>query len=380
MDRWGFEGAQSAVGAATTVKSTGGALIRPLRSLPSTRAVFALLVGAALSLFSLAACSDDPQIEPLAASCTEGERVLHAGFYAYFAPVSSSAGNGPGEPGFDTHLGYEADLLSALEAMQGAGLSFERRAIALWTDIWLLAASSEYDIIGGGITILDSRRRDASGREVIAFTSGHIAFRQSLLVRAEDAGRFPDHGALRSSERVGVQRDTTGEARLLQLTGLADADGVLAAGVRIETADGEVVADGSDRFVITAAGASPGLSGRHRLHPPDSDQPQVVYLGDVRGDAELLEALADGTIDAVARGEIGNRDSAHASGTAFAVTALDSAVEWGGFALALEDAELARCIDAKIDYLTDERRIGYALWQADPQVFMRRAERWNLER
>lgn len=75
----------------------------------------------------------------------------------------------------------------------------------------------------------------------------------------------------------------------------------------------------------------------------------MVYFGDAQSEAELLEALADGAIDAVARGEIGNRGAAHASGTAFTVTALDPVVEWGGFALALENAELARCLDAKID-------------------------------
>ncbi|MCY4618966.1 MAG: transporter substrate-binding domain-containing protein [Chloroflexi bacterium] len=350
----------------------------PLRTSPSSRTWLAVIVVGAL--FAFAACSDDPALDPLAAACTDGERVLRAGFYAYFAPVSSSVGSGPGQPGFDTHLGYEADLLSALEAMQGAALAFERTAVAQWTDIWLLAAGPEYDLIGGGVTILDARRRDASGREVIVFTSGHIAFRQSLLVRTEDLGRIPDHGALSSSERVGVLRDTTGEARLLQLTGLADAEGVLAAGVRVDTPAGELVADGSARYVITAAGASPVLEGRRRMFPPTTDQPQLIYLGDARGETELLEALADGTIDAVARGEIGNRDSAHASGAAFAVTALDPVVEWGGFALARNDAALARCIDAKLDYLTDERQVGYAQWRADAQVFMRRAERWNQER
>lgn len=306
--------------------------------------------------------------------------MLKVGFYAHFAPVSYSAGADSSAPEFDSHLGYEADLLSALEAMQGAGLRFERRAIELWTDIWLLAVGPEYDLVGGGITILESRRYDDSGAEVIFFTSGHIAFRQSLLVHAEDLERFPDHAALSNGDRVGALADTTGEARLLQLTGLTNAEGVLAAGVRVETASGDVVADGSQAYVITAAGASSVLEGRLRLHPPSEDMPQVIYLGRESGETELLEALAAGAIDAVARGEIGNRDAAHASGAAFAVTALDPVVEWGGFAFASGEAELARCIDAKINYLTDDRRLGYAQWRADPHVFLRRAARWNADR
>ncbi|MCY4447842.1 MAG: hypothetical protein OXE02_03215, partial [Chloroflexi bacterium] len=77
------------------------------------------------------------------------ERVLNVGFYAYFAPVSYSADPAPASPGFNTHLGYEADLLTALEAMEGAGLTFSRRGIAHWDDIWLRSAGTEYDIVGG---------------------------------------------------------------------------------------------------------------------------------------------------------------------------------------------------------------------------------------
>ena len=116
------------------------------------------------------------------------------------------------------------------------------------------------------------------------------------------------------------------------------------------------------------------------MHPPADDMPQIViYLGDELGEEELLDALADGGIDAVARGEIGNSDAAHESGGAFIVTALDSEFELGGFTLAVEDSELLACLNDKIDYLTDERRIGYAEWRAEPGVFMERARVWEAE-
>ncbi len=60
-------------------------------------------------MFPLSACAD---------------RVLNFGFFAFFAPVSSSADPDPDAAGFNTHVGYEADLLTSLEAMDGAGLSF----------------------------------------------------------------------------------------------------------------------------------------------------------------------------------------------------------------------------------------------------------------
>ncbi len=309
--------------------------------------------------------------------CTDGNRVLNVGFYAYFAPVSYSAAEAPAAAGFNIHRGYEADLLTALEALEDAGLSFARRGIDVWPGIWLRSAGADYDLVGGGITILDSRTRDATGQHVVNFTSGHITFRQSLLVRAAEAARLATHDDLTSDVRVGALAGTTGEFRLLELTGLVDANGVLAAGTRVETPAGTVIADGSTGYVITAAGTSPNLAGRRHLYPPSEAMPQVVYLGDVAGETELLAALGAGRIDALARGEIGNRDAAHAAGGAFVVTALDDAIELGGLTLAVADAALAACLDERINWLTDYRQIGYSEWVADPAVFRKRAELWN---
>ena len=317
--------------------------------------------------------------EDAVSSCTDGTRILNVGFYAFFAPVSYSANEEPGSPEFNTHQGYEADLLTALEAMEGAGLSFKRTAIPAWDSIWLKSTEPEFDMIGGGITILDSRTRDADGTPRVTFTSGHINFQQSLLVRAEDAERLATHAVLTSDVRVGALPGTTGENRLLQLTALTDAAGILAAGTRVETPQGTVVADGTDAYVIQASGATPNLEGRTHLYPPSENMPQVVYLGSELGESELLAALNASEIDAVARGGIGNGEVAAASGGALVVTAFDEQVEYGGFTFALEDAELAACIDEKINFLTNNRAIGHAEWLADPAVFMKRAEMWSAE-
>ena len=344
----------------------------------STLARAALFTLSSLCLVAACAFGLPPPPAPAPSpACMDDGRVLNVGFYAFFAPVSYSASEDPESREFHTHLGYEADLLTALEAIDGAGLSFSRHPIAAWDDIWLQAAAPQYDIIGGGITVLNARTRDAAGKKIVTFTSGHIAFRQSLLVRAADAARLASHADLTGDVRVGALAGTTGEFRLLELTGLVDANGVLAAGVRIDTPAGTVVADGSPDYLITAAGESPILAGRQRLHPPSHTMPQLVYLGDQAGELELLDALEAGDIDAVARGEIGNRDTAFARGDAFVVTALDEKVEHGGFALAAEDTELASCLDRMINWLTDDRRVDYANWQEDPAVFLRRAAMWN---
>ena len=308
---------------------------------------------------------------------TPTQRVLNLGFYAYFAPVSYSADPNATSDKFNTHLGYEADLLTALEIMDDTGLSFARSAISEWHGIWLKAADPEYDIIGGGITILDSRTRDASGTPRVTFTSGHIKFRQSLLVRAEDTERFSDYASLTRDVRVGVLSGTTGEARLLKLTGIVDANGVLLKGTRIETRHDTIITDGTAAYRITAAGASANLADRRSLYPPSEHMPEVIYLGDTLGESELIQALARGSIDAIARGEIGNLDAVYTTNGTFVVTALDDQVEYGGFALAIEDAELVAWIDEKLNYLTDGGNIGYAEWLHDPKVFMTRAQIWN---
>ena len=344
-----------------------------MRSLLALPACFARRCrrGAALLLLLLAVAV---LLAPAAACATEVEP-LRVGFYADFHPVSYSEEESPDAPGFNTHRGYEADLLSALEVMEGSGFVFERRAIGEWPDIWLAPAGGDYDIVGGGITIREDRTRDAAGNTVVAFTNGHIDFRQSLLVRSVDAPRLSSHDRLTSEARVGVLAATTGEARLLQLTGLADGDGVLAAGVRIVTGDGEVTADGSDRYYITAAGAAPELEGRQMLHPADDMMPQVVYPGE---EAELLAALRDGEVDAIARGEIGNADAAHNSDGDFVVTALDQEeVEHGGFAVGADDVELLKRLNRHLNWLTNNQRIGYSEWVADPTVFRQRAELWE---
>lgn len=318
-----------------------------------------------------------PEIDSCPPIWDKDPRVLNVGFYAYFAPVSYSADPDSTSNAFNTHLGYEADLLTALESIADSGLSFSRRAIGEWPGIWLKAAEPEYDIIGGGITILDSRMQDTTGTPVVAFTVEHITFRQSLLVRAEDAKRLLHYTDLTHDIRVGVLAGTTGEARLLEITRFVDSNGILALGTRIETPQGTLVSDGTAAYKITAANASPNLTGRTQLYPPEKKMPQVIYLGSEVGESELLEALADGRIDAVARGEIGNRDTTTASDGAFVVAALDKQVEYGGFTLALEDTELITYLNWWINYLTDSGNIGYAEWSQDHNVFMTRAQMWN---
>lgn len=311
-------------------------------------------------------------------ACTDGTP-LRLSFYALYEPVSYTADPDPASPGFLIHKGYEADLLTALEAMEGAALRFERSPVTVWENNWLLPAGPDFDISGGGITILKSREQDADGNDRVRFTDGHIVFRQSLLARQDDADRLNSFDALTSDLRVGVFTATTGEARLLQLTGLADDDGVLAAGVMVTTPSGAVTADGTSAYSITAAHAAPTLDGRAMIVPPADDMPRVVYLNDQRDvESETIAALYDERVDAVAGDYLGNLDAAaHAPQGGLVISALDVDVEYGGFTIPATESELLPCLNDKINYLTDDRAIGYAQWQADSDIFLERARLWE---
>ena len=336
---------------------------------PSSTRLLVSVVVLVVGAFSLLACtSSDSSGGGDVTSCADSGETLRWGYYAYFEPVSFVDED---ETPF-RHYGFEADIASALEAIDGANLQFERVPIEAWDGIWL-KSSTEFDVVGGGITILASRTMDDSGATKVAFTNGHIAFRQSLLTRSEDADGLNSYDSLTSDVRVGALAGTTGEARMLQLVGLADDDGVLVAGATVETPSGDVVADGSSSYFITAAETSPEFHGRTMMRPPSDDYPTVVYLGYELGEIELLDALEAGEIDGVARGEIGNSDAAIASDGALSVAMRDSESEWGGLTVASDKSELLSCLNEHIDYLTDNRNIGYAEWLADPQVFMNRA-------
>ena len=101
----------------------------------------------AIALAVLTACSTGSTED---AACVEEGRTLNTAFFAYFEPVSYSADGDSASDGFNTHLGYEADLLTALEAMPGAGLKFSRKAVADWDGIWLLSRAAGISISRAG--------------------------------------------------------------------------------------------------------------------------------------------------------------------------------------------------------------------------------------
>lgn len=301
---------------------------------------------------------------------------VNYGFYTDFHPLSYASTQDPSDAAFNRPLGYEPDLVAAVDTFAGKGMTFDPKGIGNpFSGIWLKSAQDEFDMVGGGITALTQRTFDESGSEAIRFGAGHVGFRQSLLVSISSA--IARHDDLTSDHRVGVLRGTTGEARLLVLTGITNADGVVQAGTQITLEDGSTVVAGAagtaEELRISAAASSESVAMRVRLIPATANEPQVVYLA---SEDALLGAVVDGSIDAVARGEIGNSIAASEM-TGLKVTAIDSsATERGAFSYPATPAgdDLRQVVNAVVNCLTDGGRIGILEWlQSDGSVFQDRA-------
>ena len=316
-----------------------------------------------------------------AAACEAARKTLtdfpamrvNYGFYTDFNPVSYSVTQGSAA---HRPMGYEPDLVAAVETLSGGRLSFNALGIGNpFSGIWLKAAQEPYDMVGGGITALPERTRDAEGRPVIRFGMGHISFSQSLLVRAASA--IERHDDLMSEHRVATFRGTTGEKRLLELTGIIDTAGFLRAGTRVLLAGGTLLTAGppdSETALRIAAGTgSAAIATRVRLTPPGDDQPEVLYFD---SDGEQTSALLEGAVDAVAGDEFGNRLTARDT-PGLRVTAIVESNEQGAFSY--PDTPVGNALRATMNTaiacLTANGTIGFAEWfDSGGTIFAQRAE------
>ena len=300
--------------------------------------------------------------------CVPEGQSLRYGYHANYPPVSDVTEDG-------SHTGMEADLLDALEAMEGAGLAFERTPLFVWPDLWYRSATDEYDVMGGGITILDARRFK-DGIELVAFTNGHLENAMVFLTLAEDAPEFAEYNRYPDGAVVGVARDSGSEATLLDMLGYIDRAGILKAGTTVTTSGGAVLqADGTDRFRILAGQTTENLHDRARLEPA-GDGPALRFV--VSGNQiRHLELLDRGEIDAAFMGTVTALHLTSISEGRLAVASEDPDPQVAGFTLDVHEVELLACLNEKIDYLTDDLRISLSDWLANPRVFMERALAWE---
>ena len=225
--------------------------------------------------------------------------------YAEFTPISYGDGEG-----------YEADLIRSIAQSWDVQVLFKPTKV--FDGIWMLPTdpANGCDIAIGGITPTEERKSEGA-----VFSPTTATFSQSLLVRRADfdSGKITDYPSFAGTGMIiGVVPGTTGESYAQQRAREA----------------------GLPSSVI-------------REYPSE---------------AELLEALRSGEIDAIARGEIGNeyQESQDASLVTIALRNFDE-----GFAMSVDPAngELQAALAQAIAQTTKNGALGYREWLANPAVF-----------
>jgi polar amino acid transport system substrate-binding protein len=177
--------------------------------------------------------------------------------------------------------GFEADLLTGFAHSLGLEPRFR---VVPFERIWLRPGSGECDIAAAGITILPERISQGT-----QFSRPVFRLDQSLLIRASESRRVRSISDL-SGRVLGVLPGTTGET-----------------------------------------------SARRRA-------PEDASFHTFDSEEEMLAALRAGTIDAIARGTLGNAHQARTHPD-LAVTGIEPADEWIGFATSPGDPALCLRLD-----------------------------------
>ena len=212
--------------------------------------------------------------------------------------------------------GYEPDLLRAVADRWGVGISFTH--IEQFDGIWLTPSRLGCDVAVSGITPTQERKDQGA-----VFSPPTASYAQSLLVRRSDheSGRVVGYKSfVGTNMTIGVVPGTTGESFAWQ------------------------------------RGAEVGL-------------PRSVFRQHV-GEDKLLAALKKGEIDAIARGEIGNRYQQTLDPSLLTIDFRDFGDR---FAMSVDpaNADLQKQLAEALAVITRDGKLGFLQWIDDPAVFSR---------
>lgn len=218
--------------------------------------------------------------------------------------------------------GYEGDLLRAVATLWGKEIKFYPESI--YEGLWLLP-SKDYniaDISMGGMTPSAYRMKQGA-----LFSMETIPFNQSLLVRKTDytSGRIVSYQSFKGSHlKIGVVPGTTGE-----------------------------------RYA--------------HLRAKEYHLSRNVFVT-YKSESDLLPALMSGKIDAIARGDIGNKYQ-ESQNSALITIAQKSFGEHFAFAINNANPELKNNLDHAIKQITNNGQITYVQWLKNHNIFMERVHR-----
>jgi ABC-type amino acid transport substrate-binding protein len=236
--------------------------------------------------------------------------------YSEFKPVIYGEGEG-----------YEADLLRAVAELWQVKIRFFPERI--YEGIWRLP-SRQYtvcDVSAGGMSPTLSRKQEDTEFSVMTTT-----FNQSLLIRKKDfdSGKITAYSSFKNTAmKIGVVPGTTGE-----------------------------------KYAYARA--------------KENNLPTSLFI-QYASEAELLPALLNHKIDAIARGEIGNEYQASLDSGLLTI-AKKKCNEGFAFAVDKSNKNLLAHLNKTIRDITNNGAITYDDWLKDRNVFSRRAKQLLSEK
>lgn len=235
--------------------------------------------------------------------------VLNVVSYSEFTPISYGV-NGEG---------YEGDLLRAVAKLWGMKIKFHPEST--YEGLWRLPSKSYTiaDLSMGGMTPSAYRIKQGA-----SFSTGTTSFDQSLLVRKKDytSGLIVSYQSFKKHNlKIGVVPATTGELYA-------------------------------------------------HLRAKENNLPSNVFV-QYPSESELLPALLNGKIDAIARGEIGNEYQASKNNQLITI-AKKSFEEHFAFAIDSSNKMLTRDLNQAIRQITNNGKITYLQWNRNHSVFLER--------
>ena len=235
--------------------------------------------------------------------------VLNVISYSEFTPISYGV-NGEG---------YEGDLLRAVAKLWNMKIKFHPEST--YEGLWRLPSKSYTiaDLSTGGMTPSDYRIKQGA-----LFSIGTTSFDQSLLVRKEDykSGLIVSYQSFKKNNlKIGVVPGTTGELYA-------------------------------------------------HLRAKENNLSSNVFV-QYASELELLPALLNGRIDAIARGEIGNKYQASKNKKLIAI-AKKSFGENFAFAIDSSNKILANNLNQAIRQITNNGKIAYLQWDRKHTIFLDR--------
>jgi ABC-type amino acid transport substrate-binding protein len=226
---------------------------------------------------------------------------------------------------YDDGKGYEADLLKSIAQLWDVKIKFHSEKF--YEGSWRLPSRSYTiaDVAIGGFTPMEYRVKEGASFSVIT-----TYFSQSLLVRKKDyeSGKITSYQSFKNTAmKIGVVPGTTGEQYA-------------------------------------------------HVRAMENGLPASVFI-QYRSESELLPALKNGEIDAIARGQIGNEHQQKID-KSFISIANKSFCEGFSFAVNKSNPLLLNELNKAILQITDNGKIAYKHWVENHNVFKERVDQLKI--